>query len=104
MCSGVSIWKTFRKRGAQSVYYDFAEYLYRTWNASQPEERHLIRLDVYYMMEHSERLLSPPEKIHLWSIIFLIKSSSPPTAGGSSFFYGSFAKSRGVLQLPGTMV
>ena len=47
-------------------YRNFAIYLYNAWNKSQPESRKLVRLDVYYMVEHSERLLSPPEKIHLW--------------------------------------
>lgn len=47
-------------------YHNFAVYLYRAWNASQPEERQLTRLNIYYMLEHTERLASPPEKIHLW--------------------------------------
>lgn len=47
-------------------YRNFAAYLYRAWNANQPPERHLVRLDVYYMLEHTHRLSSPPEKIHLW--------------------------------------
>ena len=58
--------ENLQKKGGSERYQNFAAYLYRTWNASQPEERHLTRLDVYYMMEHTYRLSSPPEKIHLW--------------------------------------
>lgn len=47
-------------------YRNFAIYLYNAWNKSQPKSRELVQLDVYYMAEHSERLSSPPEKIHLW--------------------------------------
>ena len=47
-------------------YRNFAIYLYNAWNKSQPKSKELVRLDVYYMVEHSERLSSPPEKIHLW--------------------------------------
>ena len=47
-------------------YRNFAIYLYNAWNKSQPKSRELVRLDVYYLVENSERLSSPPEKIHLW--------------------------------------
>lgn len=47
-------------------YHHFAAYLYRTWNASQPPERHLVGLNVYYMLEHTYRLDGPPERVHLW--------------------------------------
>ena len=47
-------------------YRNFAIYLYNAWNKSQPKSRELARLDVYYMVENSEHLSSPPEKIHLW--------------------------------------
>ncbi len=47
-------------------YRNLAVYLYRTWNVEQPPERHLVRLDIYYMLEHTYRLDAPPEQIHLW--------------------------------------
>ncbi len=47
-------------------YRNFAIYLYNAWNKSQPTSRELVKLDVYYMEENSEKLGSPPKKIHLW--------------------------------------
>ena len=47
-------------------YRNFAVYLYNAWNKSQPTSRELVKLDVYYLEEHSEKLGSPPKKIHLW--------------------------------------
>ena len=47
-------------------YGNFAGYLCREWNGSQPEARRLTRFDLYFMLEHTERLDEPPEKIHLW--------------------------------------
>ena len=44
----------------------FASFLCREWNAAHPEARRLGRFDLYFMLEHTERLNEPPEKIHLW--------------------------------------
>jgi predicted DCC family thiol-disulfide oxidoreductase YuxK len=52
--------------GDKDRYNHLAYYLQRAWNASQPSERQLARLDVYYMLEDSTKLTSPPEKIHHW--------------------------------------
>lgn len=47
-------------------YGNFAGYLCRSWNGLHPPARRLERFDLYFMLEHTERLNKPPERIHLW--------------------------------------
>jgi hypothetical protein len=53
--------------GDHGRFHHFATYLYRTWNAGRPPERHLVSLDIFYMLEHTERLAYPPQPVHLWN-------------------------------------
>lgn len=54
------------RREDKGRYGNFARYLCRTWNVEELGGRRLTRFDIYFMLEHTERLDAPPEKIHLW--------------------------------------